>query len=590
MSTSHKAWLFGAAGAALIGCFFAASIFESRTKSPVFDEPAHIAAGLSYLETGIFRVNNQHPPLLKEMSALALRLDGIRWPKDAFTDALLHGDPEQVHGLEWPVGNAIIAKNNPDIVLLSARLPFVLLSSMLGFLIYFWGRQLVGPLAALGAVFLYVLDPTVLAHSFLVTMDAGFAAFTILFFFALWNYLRYPNWRRLLACGLALGGVLGTKFAALLLLPVAAVLLAAAVFWAVEHSPKRQPTYLDPYFFGTAPNDLCPCGSGKRFKRCHADNKNPTPVFRSTSMRMVACGCALLLMGVVAVGVIQLLYFSPTGPSLYIDGLRRVNADHDPNHRAFMAGQFAPRFTSYFVFSYLLKEPLASIVFVCVGLIVVMRSERFRPINKLFLLLPPLVLFAGHTIWADNLGIRYVIPALPFLYLIGGVGLAALIQHAAKSVRVLAVMLCAWIVVTTAAIYPDHLSYFNEAACLFTRPNYIGFDGGTRCGPLWFDDSNVDWGQGLKQLKVWLDAHARGQRVLLDAFTGFPPAGYGLPEENFDVDDFVKNRNVRPGLYVISAQSLTRVLASLGMNSWLLDTAPTAIVGHALYVYDIPAK
>jgi len=219
-----------------------------------------------------------------------------------------------------------------------------------------------------------------------------------------------------------------------------------------------------------------------------------------------------------------------------------------------------------------------------------MRAERFRPINKFFLLLPPLVLFAGHTIWADNLGIRYVIPALPFLYLIGGVGLAALIQHTAKSVRVLAVILCAWILVATAAIYPDHLSYFNETACLFAQPNYIGFDGGTRCGPFWFDDSNVDWGQGLKQLKIWLDAHARGQRVRLDAFTGFPPAAYGLPQENFDVDDFVKNRNVPPGLYVISAQSLTRVLASLGMNSWLLNTVPTAIVGHALYVYDIPPK
>jgi len=110
-----------------------------------------------------------------------------------------------------------------------ARLPFILLAALLGILLYAWGREMVGPTAALGALFLYALDPTLLAHSYLVTTDTGLAAFTVLFLWALWSYVRHPGWKRLLLCGLALGAVLGTKFSAILLLPVGAVLLLAAV-------------------------------------------------------------------------------------------------------------------------------------------------------------------------------------------------------------------------------------------------------------------------------------------------------------------------------------------------------------------------
>ena len=45
-----------------------------------------------------------------------------------------------------------------------------------------------------------------------------------------------------------------------------------------------------------------------------------------------------------------------------------------------------------------------------------------------------------------------------------------------------------------AAIHPDQISYFNEAACLIREPARIGAAGGTACGPYWLDDSNVDWG------------------------------------------------------------------------------------------------
>jgi hypothetical protein len=42
-----------------------------------------------------------------------------------------------------------------------------------------------------------------------------------------------------------------------------------------------------------------------------------------------------------------------------------------------------------------------------------------------------------------------------------------------------------------------------------------------------------------------------------------------------------------PGLYVVSAHFVARAAALNRAADWLQITKPTAIVGHAMYVYDI---
>jgi len=561
----------------LIAAFLLQSFFASRIKSPVYDEPAHIAAGLSYIETGEFTANPQHPPLLKEMSGLSLLLVGVRWPASADARQLIQGSQP---GLEWPVGNAIIAANGPDKVMFWARLPFILLAALLGILLYAWGREMVGPTAALGALFLYALDPTLLAHSYLVTTDAGLAAFTVLFLWALWSYVRQPGWKRLVLCGLALGAVLGTKFSAIILLPVGAVLLLAAVRWLPE--PAIGP-------------DIPVPGGGKKGKKGRAKRaeRSPEPAPRRPWQlwRFAVAAGAFLAMCLVAAMVLQALYFFSSDPFLYVAGLRRVNADHNPNYLAFMAGQLQHRYLSYFAVAYLLKEPVAGILLAALGLVVLLRSKTITVLKKLFLLLPPAALFAGYTLAADDAGIRYIVPCLPFAFLAGGVGLEALVRNRSLGGRWVAAALCAWIVVAAAGIYPDHLSYFNETACLLEDPHKIGLDGGSRCGPLWLDESNVDWGQGLKQLKAWMDQHGGGRTIHLGYHGSFPPEGYGVSEQKIGMPDLAADR--APGLYVFSAHLVARVPAlaeRLGSDAgqWLRRTPPTAIVGHSLYVYDVP--
>src|SRR5437660_7519196 len=64
--------------AALVA-FIALALGDLVTTSPTSDETAHLAAGYSYLVAHDYRVNPEHPPLIKMFAALPLR--GMRvWP------------------------------------------------------------------------------------------------------------------------------------------------------------------------------------------------------------------------------------------------------------------------------------------------------------------------------------------------------------------------------------------------------------------------------------------------------------------------------------------------------------------------------
>ncbi|MBS1859548.1 MAG: hypothetical protein JST11_29515, partial [Acidobacteria bacterium] len=236
-------------------------------------------------------------------------------------------------------------------------------------------------------------------------------------------------------------------------------------------------------------------------------------------------------------------------------------------------------------------EPLAAIVLLAAG-IWALRAGGYSPAARWFLLLPPAAILLAHTLFADDLGIRYVLPAMPFTCLMGGIGAAWLIARAAWWGRVAAALLAVWLAVGAAAVYPDQLSYFNEAACLPGHASWISPGGGTRCGPLWLDDSNIDWGQGLVQLRQWVDAHAPGRPVRLAYFGSFPPANYLPGVQSVSIDDLLKPP--APGLYAVSAHFVARLPAIAAMTGeggadWPSRTPPVAIVGQSYYVYDIPA-
>src|SRR5438046_305724 len=71
--------------AAALAAFIALALGDLLTNSPTSDETAHLVAGYSYLVTHDYRLNPEHPPLVKMLAALPLL--GMRvWPA-GFRDA-----------------------------------------------------------------------------------------------------------------------------------------------------------------------------------------------------------------------------------------------------------------------------------------------------------------------------------------------------------------------------------------------------------------------------------------------------------------------------------------------------------------------
>ncbi len=511
----------------LLSAVFVMPVIIMRGKSATGDEVPHLAAGYSYLATGVIKLNAMHPPLIKELCALPLLLLGAKMP----VDPVILRTGEFPLEYQWDFGRRFLFSQNADQLLFWGRVPAVLLSLGLAVLVMLWAGRLWGTAAGLLALALYAFDPTITAHAQFVTTDVGLAFFATLFLFLLRRYLAAPSWQRLLLSGVALGLALGAKFSALFLLPVVVLLLGAAA-WLGREGDQR------------------------------------------TSTRLLSgAGTVGLLTGVAAV-VLWALYFFPADPWFYFRGLQTVHQDHNPDYPSYLMGELRKGgWVYYLLVAWLVKTPLASLLLLIAATVAFFFGKRAQWLDEAFLVVPALAFFIGYSLTADNLGVRYLIPCFPFFFIFTA-RLAPAIGSGRRWGGVILALLLTWYPAEFAAIWPDHLSYFNQIA------------GGYRGGTEWLDDSNVDWGQGLIQLRQYLKDHAI-QDYRLCYFGSADPGYYGIRGR------LISHNFPTPGTLIYSAHCVARARARLtaafgrGPENWLAYTAPKAIVGHAYYVYEI---
>jgi len=157
---------------------------------------------------------------------------------------------------------------------------------------------------------------------------------------------------------------------------------------------------------------------------------------------------------------------------------------------------------------------------------------------------------------------------------------ATALANAPRAAIAAAAALALWLVVEFVAIWPDHLSYFNQ------------FAGGSRGGVAWLDDSNVDWGQGFLELRTYLRENSLHDYRLCN-FGYFNPTYYGTGGELVWLDALVQPQP--PGTLIMSSHCVARVRGWLqekygdGPQNWIAHVEPKTIVGHAYWVYEIPA-
>ncbi len=211
-------------------------IYSSCKESATMDEMAHIPSGYSYMKLADYRLNPEHPPLLKDLSAIPLLFLNLNFPKnDPSFQELING--------QWITGAKFLYEsgNDADTIIFWARFLPILLTLLLSLFVFKWAKELLGAKWGFFVFLLFALNPTVLAHGHYVTTDIaatfGFVAAMYYFF----KFLKEPSRKNVIFAGIFFGIAQLLKFSAILLIPYFIIIFAAFLIKKYFISPSSSP-------------------------------------------------------------------------------------------------------------------------------------------------------------------------------------------------------------------------------------------------------------------------------------------------------------------------------------------------------------
>jgi hypothetical protein len=609
-------------------------------ENPTIDEVIHLPAGISYWQTGTFKLYRHNPPLVKLVAALPVIASGV------VTDPLYrmtywNTDPPNKTGF----AHEFARLNAADYFELftRARLLMPLFSILGGLAVFAWSRRLYGTGGGLLSLGLWSLCPNILAHARLVTTDVGASSIGVGATFLFWLYLKDPSWRRAIVAGLALGIAQLTKFSLLLLYGVWP-LIGLARFAIDRQPPARGRTIGQGAAMVLVSLLVLNLGYGfEGFGRSLGafrflstplaiDRAEPIPGIPARwedQADMVARVRVNRFRGTLLGGLPvplpaqYLLGFDDQ--KLEADGLpvRAFNpgapADALQGYPVYLDGELSDRsWWDYYFRAMAYKVPEGTWLLVVGSLVVLVASPRARASwgDELAVLIPPVAFLVAMTVLTNiNLGLRYVLPVFPYLFVSAGklvpwaCGLGGRLRWAGRGLVGAGLLLTA---LATASIHPHYLAYFNTLS------------GGPANGSRHLIDSNLDWGQDLVGLWRWLKANAPGERVGIAYFGQVPPIIFTARGDPLDwylppARPGTWGRNIppryrlegnawppQPGLYAVSASLMRglkwRVYDSYGADvssrlvwapydaeknafSYFADLTPVADIGYSILLY-----
>jgi 4-amino-4-deoxy-L-arabinose transferase-like glycosyltransferase len=523
-----------ALAAALVLLFAGLSFWEMSGDSLTSDERVHLPAGYAYWKAREFRLNPEHPPLVKLLAAAPLLLLDARMPPAQPPPGGNYAD------YQVSFGSTFLFSQDADRLLFWGRLPVFLLATLLPVTMFLWSREIHGDGGGLLTLGLAALEPATLAHSHYVTTDAPLACFGLASMYLLWRFRRGGRLADLGGAAVSMGLALASKFSAVFLAALFVALLLSG--WPAAGATFRGRRAL---------------GAGAR-------------------ARLAALAGAAALMAL----IVQASYLFSSDLSLYFHGLEAFRTNRPAFNPAYVFGRFfEPPVYWHPLLTFLLKTPLPTLALIGIGAAAAVvdrrRGGRRLPAE---LWLPPAVLFVATSLFSYRYGVRYLIPCTVFLLVLAGRASRTLASRPAG--RAAGALLGAWLVLSVGHAAPDFLSYFNEAA------------GGPANGPYVMNDSNLDWGQDLKRFAAWQKAR-RVDDVVLAAWGPTPPEACGIRYRPW-TRAAAEAAEPPPGLYAISVNHLVnqkrRVLltgASPNLD-WLARFRPVGRVGGSILLFRFP--
>jgi hypothetical protein len=410
---------------------------------------------------------------------------------------------------------------------------------------FLWCRRLYGTAAGLLAAALLVFDPNLAAHIPVMALDALGVVAAVGGSYLLWRAFETPSTGRVVAAAVGTAAAMLVKNTAIVLPAVAA--LYAIVFWA------ETPRVWKGRFAAAA---------------------------GFAALTLVALW-ALLLFDVSRPdrppdwqqepGAVTRLLDRPIPGGIYIGSIERTAWHAEQGHLAYLLGERS-RTGWWYYFPVLLayKMPLGEALLLLLALVSLARGRPRR--EELALLVPAAVWSALFLTTKVNIGIRHFLPAYAFQLLLASRAVAF------RPKRWQAVVAWGGLALTALeglAWHPDTIAYVNFPRA---RP--------------WMEisDSNVDWGQGLKQARDWIDRHPQpaGRPVYLLYF-GDRNSPRRVQHYLGDRVTLLEPRAPLPerGLLIASPVWVAGPFDIGDRYAALRDRTPADVIGRTLLVYDL---
>ncbi len=460
----------------LIAIFVVISASSVWQKSTTWDEPFHLTIGVTQLQTGDPRLNSDHPPLARLIAAIPTLFMSL----DSVVDNM---------GVAWEQADLINAPNAffgtiEDRALWPARLIMLSFSVLLGALLYFWGLELFGPVRALLPLTLLVFCPPILANAPIVATDMPATSLMFASIYSWWRYLQAPNLKRLAWVCLSVGAAFTAKFTAILLVPLFIVLGAStlALPAVLSGTGKFRLKIIVGGLLIIAFSTVLAIDLAYGFNG----------IFLTPTEYVLK---AKELFSPLQIGANQLTQVWPMSlpvplPFTYVSGFFSVfsNLSNDSLLTYFLGQAGYGERYNYFLMLLLVKLPITTLLLIGLGFVRVLDRLPGDGWHQLFFILPPLLIIGIASHGKMQLGIRHILPAFPFLFLLAGYA----VEGAYRFWQTFIVsILLTLTVISSLAIHPYYLMYFNFLA------------GGPEQGWRIATEGN-DWAQGGSELRKWL--------------------------------------------------------------------------------------
>jgi hypothetical protein len=561
---ARRAWLICVL---LLGIMSVQMLAAVSRKSITTDEVVHIPAGYYHLAVGDFQFLNQHPPVSMMIGAVPLlfmhpgemsEAERQKIPRD---DAFVFVLSQRF----WMPNDGFYHK-----VAFWTRIPMIAFTVLFGIVIFLFARRLFSERAAVIAVALFTLEPTVLAHGPLVHTDMTSAFSLLLLAYAVYAYASGPSLRRALCLGAAVGLAPLMKFSMVALAPL--VVLGVAVLLAFPARLKLTRRTALAHATAIIVISILVINAGYYFDHrafTEVDNQWIVMSFpsRSTLFLSAAHSLRYLVPTDFLLGTYWQIWHSMVGHDASIFGQQ---------------GRFG--WWYYFPAAFALKTTipflLTSIAALCWSL---WRIVKQRDRTPLFVLVPFILFTALVMASTINIGVRFYLPAYPFLFIMSGAALDWLIRARRVLGVAVIVIVLGWCTVEVLTSYPNYIPYMNEMA--YSHPHW------------WYlSDSNIEWGDSMPELAAYL--HERGETKVRAAMLGAWPLGrYGIdfvdalepssanqPETKYTAigASFLNGSTVPPG-----PPGSGRETEAQRVNYFdeYRHRTPEAIIGNSIYVF-----